>query len=234
VKARSATQAIGAATAAMLSGRGGTDVVARLVRDCLPVLAADAIGVVVRISDTDTELLAATSHRASELELYQIQQAGGPCFDAMRDGEIISGVGADELVARWADVGQAIVNAGFLSVHAYPMRWHEVVMGGLNVFAHEARAATPEQDELAQAFADLATVAIASSGDLTPDELTERIRIALETRTVIERAKGVLAWQRRIDPADAYDELLAEVDETGGSVVDVARDILRRAQEQTG
>ena len=82
----------------------------------------------------DLSLLSSSSHRAAELEMLQIQRSSGPCVDAIRSGQHVSAIGADELTRRWEEVGQAIVRSGFQRVDAYPMRWRGRVLGGLNIF----------------------------------------------------------------------------------------------------
>src|SRR5699024_2162428 len=104
--------------------------------------------------------LSATSHRTSEIEVYQAQSATGPCVDTVRTGRPVEAVGASEIEARWGEVGRRIVEAGFHAVHAFPMHWREHVIGGLNVFSVAEEALVAPSRVLAQSFADLATLAI--------------------------------------------------------------------------
>src|SRR4051794_27183630 len=76
-----------------------TDLFSDLVRECATLLGADAVALLVDDGHGRLELLSATSHRATELELYQAQQGSGPCVDASRRGEEVSAVGADEITA---------------------------------------------------------------------------------------------------------------------------------------
>src|SRR4051794_41891838 len=115
---------------ALVSDHEPTDVLADLVRTCAALLPADAAALLVDNGHGRLELLSATSHRTAELELYQAQQDSGPCVDAARTGEPVSANGEAEITGRWPDVGAAIVAAGFLGVHAFPMTWRGAGGGG--------------------------------------------------------------------------------------------------------
>lgn len=226
--ARTAVQAFADATSALVEQHDAHDILGRLMRDGLSVLGADAIGVMVRSYEDDVELLGATSHQVSQIELFQIQADKGPCQETIRSGEIVLATGARALVDRWGDVGETIVRAGFQAVLAFPVRWQGRVLGGLNVF----RSSTaPAEDELAlgQAFADVVSLLLLRSVDLSADDVTVRIRAAIAGRTVLEQAKGVLAHQLGLDLAAAYERLVELAGEEGGSVTATATRVVSQA-----
>jgi transcriptional regulator with GAF, ATPase, and Fis domain len=226
---RTAAQAFADATSALTHDHDVTDVLARLIRDCAEVLSAKAIGVLVLNAHADLELLSATSHRVAELELFQMQQDNGPCIEAIRRSAVVSVIGEQAIKDRWPDVGLAIADAGYDAVHAYPLQWHGHTLGAMNVFHAKPSAAPPEQEQLGQAFADIATIVIVQSTDLTLPQVTDRVQQALQARTLIEQAKGVLAYQHNLDMATAYDLLLtvtgseAALTATAAGVIDHAR-----------
>ncbi len=84
------------------------DVLARLVADAAEALGAGAVAVLA-IDGDDLGLLAATSHRAVEIEMLQAQQRTGPCVEALATGEVVRCVGRGALTSAWPDVGAAIV-----------------------------------------------------------------------------------------------------------------------------
>lgn len=228
--ARTSAQALADVASALVEDHEITGLLARLVADCAQLLPADAAALLVRIPDRGFELLSATSHRVDELEVYQAQREAGPCVDATRTGEPTSAVGAPQIVARWADVGQEIVAAGFGSVHAFPMHWRGHAIGCLNLFSAAAVELSDASTVLAQSFADFATLAIVQPAALADDDLTERITAALEGRVVVEQAKGVLAHQLGLDMAAAYDELIARTAANGSTLAQVAHTVVRAAQ----
>ena len=129
----SSGEAFAAANAAMVRGVDGASTVHVLLADCLQLLGADSAGVLVRVGDQRLEMLAATSHEAVELELYQSQVHSGPCVETIETGRAVAASGEAELVERWPDFGRAMAGAGFRSVHATPMRWHQRPLGGVNL-----------------------------------------------------------------------------------------------------
>ena len=227
--ARTSAQALADVASALVEDHEITGLLARLVSDCAQLLPADAAALLVRTADGGFELLSATSHRGDELELYQAQRETGPCVDAARTREPSSTVGRTQIVARWADVGREIVDAGFGSVHAFPMHWRGHAIGCLNLFGVAEVELSPASTVLAQSFADFATLAIVQPVALGDDDLAERITAALEGRVVVEQAKGVLAYQLGLDMAAAYDELLARSTVNGTTLAQVAQNVVRSA-----
>lgn len=232
MSAHNAEQALAQMLGALVREHETADVLAELVHDCATLLPADAAALLVTNGRGSLELLSATSHRASELEIYQAQHRSGPCVDALRHGDQVVAVGADDIVTRWPDVGTVIVESGFQAVHALPMVWHGRVLGGLNVFSEEPVPLDGAALQLAQNFADVASLALAQPGMLEDDELDERISAALEGRVVIEQAKGVLAQTLGADMAVAYDELLRRTLDAGSTLSVTAREVIREAHRR--
>jgi hypothetical protein len=233
---RTTTEVLATITAALTSGRDATDVLDRLVRDSADVLGAQAVGLLILAPGGDLELLAATSHQVAELELFQIQHDAGPCVDVIRSGTPItssSSDGQDGLRTRWPRVGAAIIDAGYHTVRAYPLHWRARTFGALNTFhTSDSPADGTDTGLLGQALADIATVVIVQTDSLTTDEITGRVQQVLQARTVIEQAKGVLAYTRRIDMATAYDLLRAIAADDHATITDTAASIIARAQNR--
>ena len=180
----------------------------------------------------DLQLLSSTSHRMAELELYQIQCESGPCIESIETAQGVTVAPGLQIAQRWPHVGTRIVEAGFQSVHAAPMRWRGQAMGGLNVFDRRPRPFEGDELLMAQAFADIATVVIVRSGQLDIAEVASRVRRALEGRTVIERAKGALAYSRGVDLSTAYELLVAMTAGRGITLSEAAATVIEAAQRQ--
>jgi transcriptional regulator with GAF, ATPase, and Fis domain len=228
--ASSVTQAFVDATAAMVEDRDVADTLAKLLHDCATSTAANAIGLLVTDERGDLDVLSATSHQATELEIYQLQHDAGPCIDAVRSGTSVAVATDGDIKARWGVVGEAIVEAGFHAVQSVPLRWHGRIIGALNAFHRDPGTVDEDTQVLLQAFADVATVVIVQTAELSSSELTERVRLALAGRTVIEQAKGVLAQTNNIDMAAAYELLARRAAENGSSLSQAAARIIQDAQ----
>ncbi len=224
--APTSTEALARAVSALVREHDVTDVLQRLLADAIEALGARAGGLLLVSNGEGLELLAATSHAATELELLQVQERSGPCFEAVTGGEVVQVTGREALVERWPEVGRAIVEAGYESVTAYPLRWRDEVLGAMNIF-HAAQAPTPQEtDLLGPAFADVATLVIVTPVELSSKTLQRRAREALTGRTVIEQAKGVIAFREGVDVAVAYERLVATARDRGVSLSDMARVVL--------
>jgi|SRR5829696_6788241 len=210
-------------------------VLADLMADSRDNLSAGAAGLlmtgdpVMTGDSVEPEVLSATTHAIGELELYQLQSGRGPCVDAVRTATRVSAVGAAEIERRWGDVGRAITGAGYVAVSAYPLRWRQTCLGALNVFWTDPLAAGPEADALGQSFADIATIVVLHPEHLSADDITRRTRAALDGRTVIEQAKGVLAYLNSVPVDAAYDILRSRAQREGRTLTATANLVISQA-----
>jgi transcriptional regulator with GAF, ATPase, and Fis domain len=226
-------QAFAEAMAALVDDHDVADVLAHLLRNCALLYPASAVAVLVRDRGGNLELLSATSHRATELELLQIQSERGPCLDALTSDEVVTVSGESAMVERWGAVGEQIAAAGYSAVHAYPMHWRGRCLGGLNVFLTEESTAPEDARRLGQLFADVATIVVVQSTDVPADQVTARVHEAVTSRAVVEQAKGVIAYRRRSDMAEAYDQLLELSRERGATITETARQVVAEAHQHS-
>jgi hypothetical protein len=206
-------------------------ITAGLLEACRCV-SADAGGVLVRSTNDQLDVLAATSHRAADLEAYQAASENGPCVESMHAQQVVSVDNSTEADERWPGFGDRMRTAGYERCFAVPMRWRGVGIGGLNLFWKEAGHEAVDE-LLLQTFADVLTLAALHVRPLTTDDATERLQDALEARGGLEQAKGVLAWQRDLDMSEAYAALLRiaeEHDLTLGEAADAVVDGAMRGE----
>jgi len=181
-----------------------TGAMAELLVGVTEVLSADAAAVLVT-SDSALEVLASTSHRVHDLEIYQAQVHEGPCIESLRTGTGISAHGVDAIRSRWPVAGPVILSSGYTAVHATPLRWHDETFGALNVFWAE-ESDFEERLSDCRALGDALTLVLLC-GRLEDGALLESLRAALHRRTVVEQAKGALAHVLGIDPGDSFEAL---------------------------
>ena len=128
---------------------------------------------------------------------------------------------------RWPRFAPEALAAGFHSVHALPMRLRGTVIGGLNLFHVEPGEMRQADVESAQALADVATIAILQHrAALEAQVLNEQLNHALNSRIVIEQAKGMVAEREGLDMEQAFSTLRNHARNHNLRLVDVARDVI--------
>jgi transcriptional regulator with GAF, ATPase, and Fis domain len=225
-----AADALAKASAALVDSTDTAGSLATLLAGCNDVLRIDASGILVEDGE-QLDVLAASSHTAAELELHQTQLDEGPCVDAHASGQAVN-ARAEELSARWPRFGATMLEAGYGAVHASPLRWHGEALGAMGVFRRSDVALDDDEQVVAQAFADLATLMIVQSTEVDLTVIQRRLQQALATRVVIEQAKGVLAETRGVDMAEAYALLLRLADSSASTLSSTARAVLDQARRQ--
>lgn len=181
-----------------------TDFLHRLTDITVEVLDADAAGLV--LSDERGTLTAgAVTGPAEALEALELRIGEGPCLDCFTAGSPVVNVPAEESARRWPRFHVAALAAGFDAVHALPMRLRTRVIGGVNIYFVAPRTLEEVDLAVAQALADVATIALLQErtvGDRTL--LTEQLQGALTTRVLIEQAKGVLAERLGVSVGEGF------------------------------
>jgi GAF domain-containing protein len=152
---------------------------------------------------------AASDEGAKAVEIFQAQTHEGPCEQAYRTGESVINADLRTAGARWPRFAAQATAAGFHTVHAFPLRLRSQVIGALNVFGHHADDSLDEGDvQILQALADLATIALLQQRTIGHAEtLTDQLQNALNSRIVIEQAKGAIATAHRISVEAAFNLL---------------------------
>jgi hypothetical protein len=106
---------------------------------------------------------------------------------------------------RWPLFAPAATEAGFRTVHALPMRLRSQVIGALNLFHIDPNALAPEVTRIGQAMADVATIGlIQERAQHHQDIVVDQLQTALNSRVLIEQAKGILTERHGIDPGQAF------------------------------
>jgi hypothetical protein len=220
-----AVRELAAAAASLVAEHDVLGTVTDLLAGCERCLDAAGSGIVVsRPGDQRLEFLAATSHRAEDIELYQAQTDEGPAVEAISTAKPVT-AGGDTFTDRWPDLAAVFHARGFHSVYAHPMLWRGQPLGALNLFfADDVLPADAEP--IAQAFSDIATVVIVHSGQVSTTEVVGQLRTALSDRVVIEQAKGVLAYTEDLSVDAAFDRLLAMARHSHRTLSAVAADVV--------
>jgi len=221
--------ALAAAAAALVVDHDTVGTLSRLCADCAEVAGATTVGILLAGPMGQLEVMAASSHKAEELDLYELQAGQGPCIDAYHSGASVSCSSAQQVITRWPAFGAHAAAAGVQAVEACPLRWRGLAIGAINVFFTSPGSLVEEERQVVQAFADIATVAVIQINQPVARELADVTRGALATRAVIEQAKGVVAAQTGLSTAAAFDRLLVMSDDSGTPLEPLAREIIDTA-----
>jgi transcriptional regulator with GAF, ATPase, and Fis domain len=179
-----------------------------LTRRCTELLDVDAAGLLLADQRGTLHVAAASTETTRLLELFQLQIDEGPCLDCFHTGRPVEIPDLAAASDRWPQFAPSAARSGYASVCALPMRLRDEVIGALNLFAAVPGALDPQQQRIAQALADVATIGLLQERKITSrNVLTGQLEHALHSRIAIEQAKGVLVERLQIDPGEAFDLL---------------------------
>ena len=181
-----------------------------LVDNCVTFLDATAAGVLIGDSTEQLELIAATSEASSIVELMQLSAHAGPCIECFKTGAVVAMARIDDGPEEWRPFIDSAKEQGFQSVLAVPMRLRDNRIGALNLLRAGEGSLTDRDIRAAQALADVATIGILHERMLSKsDAIRDQLQAALNSRIVIEQAKGVLAFLNGSSTDEAFAALRA-------------------------
>ncbi|MDQ1641153.1 MAG: hypothetical protein QOJ90_504 [Actinomycetota bacterium] len=227
---REVTEAFVALASSLANGYDVVDLLNSLTADCARLLDVASAGLLLADSGGVLHVMAASSEGTRQLEVVQLQRAEGPCLDCYRTGQAVSVEDLAQAADRWPQFVPAALDAGFVSVHALPMRLRDNVLGALGLFGTIAGPLKPEDLALGQALADVASVALVQDKAATDrTAVNAQLQTALTSRVVLEQAKGILAQRGRLDMSEAFAVLRGYARDHNLRLTDVAQAVVSRA-----
>ena len=203
------------------------ELLTRLTDGCVEILDVTAAGVMLVAPEGDLRVVASSSEAMRVVELFELQNQEGPCPDCFRTGRYVVNHDLASDDHAWPTFAPVALEAGFRSVHAMPMQLRGDLIGALNLFHTHPGDMRPADIDAAQAMADVATIAILQHRAAHEAQLlNEQLNHALNSRVVIEQAKGMLAERLAIDIEHAFATLRRHARNHNLRLVDVARDVV--------
>jgi GAF domain-containing protein len=185
-----------------------SDVLDHLTHACVDLVGATAAGILLADPGATLRVVAASDESSHLLEVFQLQGQSGPCLDAFATGRPVVAPDLAGSAERWPEFVERAGALGFASVHAFPMRLRSEVIGALNLFHGTATTLPAEAASMAQALADIATISVIQMRLMREHvQVAEQLQLALNSRIIIEQAKGMLAEVGRIEMGHAFDAL---------------------------
>jgi GAF domain-containing protein len=199
-----------------------------LIERCVDLLGVAAAGLLFADGQDQLRLAVSSSESARLMDLYQLQNDEGPCLECYRSGHPVVGVPLQDSQDRWPNFAAAASREGFVGVLALPLRLRGRVIGALNLFdAKDGTLADPEILPVAQAMADVATIAILQERIGRQREiLNQQLQSALTSRVAIEQAKGVLATRLEIEMEEAFELMRKRSRDERRRLVEVAEEVV--------
>ncbi|HUZ24210.1 MAG TPA: GAF and ANTAR domain-containing protein [Streptosporangiaceae bacterium] len=199
------------------------------------VLDASAAGLLLADPRGELRVVAASSEQVRLLELFQLQNDQGPCLDCYRSGQPVAEADLSTADERWPRFAGIARRAGFAAVQALPMRLREQTIGALNLFRTTPGTFDTADVRVGQALADVATIGLLNERSLRRAEsLNEQLQGALNSRVIIEQAKGKLAERLGLDMEQAFAVLRRYARARNCGLSDLARDFVNGKIELFG
>lgn len=208
------------------------DAIREIVRTTHSMFAVDGAGLMLCDSDQQLRSVAASDQRFEHLEELQIHHGEGPCIEAYEDKKL---VGVEDLTSdsRWPDFSQAAVARSVRAVLASPLPYNQDAVGVVAVLSEKTRPWSPEDELALLAFTDLAALLIASMmmGE-RQSTMSQQLQGALNSRQIIEQAKGVLIGTQQICAREAYERLRSQARSQRRKLTAVCAEVVRTASRE--
>jgi GAF domain-containing protein len=202
------------------------DVLYELCDHVVTVLGATGAGVAVVNAKGELRFVTATSQLVVEMERVQEEHQQGPCVEAFHSGQIRVVADAAQL-EQWPTYRDTAKELGLTSVAGVPLALNGRSVGALNIYSAEPRDWSEDTLESASVLADIATSYVLRAGELAQaQELNAQLQHALDSRVIIEQAKGSLARDHEISVDDAFELLRGHSRQTNTPLREVARAVV--------
>ena len=215
----------------MMQGYDQLELLRDLAESSVRILDGDTAGVSLG-TGTRLGFVVATREAMDIIELFQTEQQQGPCMDAFISGAVVHSHDIEAERARWPVWAPKALTLGFRSADAFPMRLHDQTIGALNVYASTVRGLDDRDIALGTALANMATIGILHEGAARHQALVQaQLQHALDSRVIIEQAKGVLSQRFDLTPDEAFARLRHHARSTNQKVAEIARQIVHQHLE---
>jgi GAF domain-containing protein len=205
------------------------DAMREIVETTHTIFDVDGAGLMLADADHHLRNVAVSDERMGHLEELQVSHQEGPCIAAFDDKALVA---AQDLAEdrRWPTFSDAAVARGICAVLASPLPYNQDAVGVVAVLSEDRRPWSAEAELALLAFTDLAALLIASMMiGQQQSELAAQLQTALNSRAVIEQAKGVLIGQQGLSAHAAYEQLRARARAQRRKLVAVSADLVRSA-----
>lgn len=206
------------------------DLLHTLVDKCALLFEASAVGIILSAGEDDElEVVASTNERSRLVEILQLRAGNGPCVECYTTGKPVGIPDLDVVAPKWPRFRAGALELGFKSMHSVPLRLRQTTIGSLNLFWDRLGGLGADDLLTVQALADTATIGILQERALRESGVARaQLQHALNSRVLIEQAKGVVAYTRNSNMEEAFDVLRSYARNNGLPLVEVAESVVNR------
>jgi len=214
------------------------DFLQTLAERCVDLVDVTAAGIMLADAKGELRHAACSNEEMRFVELLELQLEEGPCFDAFRTEVPVVCASPEEALDRWPSFAPKASEKGFAAYSAVPMRLRDDVIGALNLFSSDPLALNDDDIRVVQAMADIATIGILQERSIRDAHaFSTQLELALESRVVIEQAKGVVAERAKIGVDEAFEQIRSYARSHNRLLSETARQVIDgslRAEDLTG
>jgi len=205
--------------------------VVELAKQVLPGNPEASISLLVNGRPSTTS---STGELATDLDETQYGRGHGPCLESASTGQLIE-IPDTATELRWADYCRIAAERGNGSSLSVPLPVSERVSGALNIYARQAHAFDEQAKEAALGFAPYASVAVANMHAYQDArDMAGNLQVALESRAVIDQAKGILMERHKVSADQAFQALAAVSMHTNRKVREIAEQLVDTGEFDLG
>nr|WP_246480998.1 GAF and ANTAR domain-containing protein [Amycolatopsis umgeniensis] len=162
-----------------------------------------------------------------KLERYSAAGEKGPARESFETGNDVAVKDLSAEVARWPDYVARMTDLGYAAVSALPLRTMEETVGAVTFLSVETAVLSAEDRRLGQALADVATLCLRQQREVRHYRtLSAQLQSALDSRVIIEQAKGVLAERAGIGVSTAFQRMRSFARSSNSKLSDVAHAVV--------
>lgn len=211
----------------LVAGYDVLDSLTKLAEGCVELLGVSAAGVLLADPHGRLRTAAASNETVRLLELFQLQTDQGPCPESFRTGRTVHSPDLALDSDRWPELVQHAMRNGYRAVHAHPLRLHNQTIGALNLFSADTGPMPDADLHVAGALGKVATISVLRERALAGHaELAGQLQTALDSRVLVEQAKGILAERRGVEPGQAFAVLRSHARSHNRRLTEVAGEVV--------
>jgi len=211
-----------------------SEVLTELSHNAVEVFGASAAGVAL-CDDGELRFLTATNDLAAEAEEAQERLQSGPCWRSLEESRPVPVSDLRERFAEWPEYGPEVVRVGFPAVLGLPLVLDSRRIGSLDVYDEQPREWTQDAIDAGTVLADIASAFVLNASEIAHHQrTTAQLQAALDSRIVIEQAKGRLIGELGLSSTDAFERIRRFARSHNQTVADTSRAVLERGAPALG